>query len=157
MRVRGVAVCGSAVLLLASCSGAVPVDAPEVPAAQGQACRALVDDLPDTIAGQERREVDEPSRAAAWGDPAIVLVCGAELPGTFDDFSACTEANGVGWFVPPEQVEDPTAEVTITAVGHEPVVSVTIPADYRPAGAAAVMAVLAAPVEEHLAEVNPCT
>ena len=50
----------------------------------------IVADLPRTLVGQERREVEDRERGAAWGDPPVVLVCGAEVPESFDDFSAVT-------------------------------------------------------------------
>ena len=66
------------------------------------------------------------------------------------------EANGVGWFVPPEAEADQSAAAPLTAAGYRPVVSVTVPADYRPEGVSSVMAELADPVESHLRLVEPC-
>src|SRR3546814_13080570 len=64
----------------------------------------LVAGLPTTLAGLESRELSgDTEYGAAWGDPAIVLTCGVGVPDGFDEFSACTEVSGVGWFVPPEQ------------------------------------------------------
>ena len=145
---------------LAGCSSgtaAVPVEAPDLPAAAAATCRELVADAPDTLAGLASRPVtphDAP--AAAWGDPAIVLTCGAEVPREFTRFSSCVQADGVGWFVPQAQQLDQSADVTWTAVGYRPVVAVHVPADYRPEGAAAVIAELAAPVRAHLRLVRPC-
>ncbi|WP_406282319.1 DUF3515 domain-containing protein [Embleya sp. NBC_00896] len=74
-----------AVLLAAGCSGdsgelnvAMPTPPP---GAAGEACRALHDALPAKVMDGGRRELTHDSvLAAAWGDPAIVLRCGVELP-----------------------------------------------------------------------------
>ncbi len=149
---------------LAGCSSggsadgsAVAVEAPTLPPSAAAACRALVADLPHRLAGQPARPVtphDAP--AAAWGDPAITLACGADVPRELTRFSACVQANGVGWFVPPAQEQDPSADVTWTAVGYRPRVAVHVPAGYRPEGAAAVIAELAPTVRRHLRLVRPC-
>jgi hypothetical protein len=136
---------------------AVEVDAPSLPASAVATCRALVADLPHRLARQAARPVtprDAP--AAAWGDPAITLGCGADVPREFNRFSSCVQANGVGWFVPEAQQQDQSADVTWTAVGYRPVVSVHVPAGYRPEGAAAVIAELAPAVKDHLRLVRPC-
>ena len=134
----------------------VRVDSPDLGAAGRAACESLVDDLPDELAGEQRRLVAPAAgRGAAWGDPPIVLVCGVGEPEEFDEFSICIEANGVGWFVPPSQ-EAEGVDVTITTVGHRPRVGVTIPGEYRPNGLASVMANLSSVVEEHLELVDPC-
>jgi len=136
---------------------AVQVDVPPLPAAAAGTCRALVADLPERLARQTARPVtpgDAP--AAAWGDPAITLTCGADVPREFNRFSSCVQANGVGWFVPQAQQQDQSADVTWTAVGYRPVVTVHVPAGYRPEGAAAVIAELAPLVKHHLRLVRPC-
>jgi hypothetical protein len=136
---------------------AVPVDAPSLPERAATTCREFLADVPDTLAEQPSRPVTpQDAPAAAWGDPAIVLTCGAEVPREFDEFSSCIQASGVGWFVPESQQEDQSADVTWTAVGHRPVVQVQVPADYRPEGAAAVIAELAADVRHHLRLVRRC-
>ena len=94
---------------------------------------------------------------AAWGDPAIVLTCGVGVPAEFDEFSACTEASGVGWFVPPEQEDDQGSDVLLTAVSYSPRVSLFVPADRRGAPSADALATLADPVREHLTLVDECT
>ena len=65
------------------------------------------------------------------------------------------QANGVGWFVPPDEA-DPSADATWTAVGYRPVVAVHVPAGYRPEGGAAAIAQLAPTVKRHLRLVRPC-
>lgn len=159
-------------LLLAACSGAddstddgtgpVAIDAPRLDAQEQATCARLVAALPRTLDREARRPVS-PSGApgAAWGAPAITLTCGTEVPPEFNKFSACQSADGVGWFVPPDQIDDgtddiPATDVTLTAVGYRPVVTVQVPASYRPEGPAAIIAQLARPVRTTLELVKPC-
>jgi hypothetical protein len=134
----------------------VSIDVPHLDEQDHATCEQLVDDLPDTLADEERRLVS-PAAApgAAWGDPAIVLRCGVPPP-KLDDVAECLEANGVGWYVTTEDDADQEADATVTAAGYRPVVSVDIPGDYRPEGVASVTATLAPVVERHLELVQPC-
>lgn len=133
---------------------AVPVDAPAAPASAAAQCADLLAALPAEVAGQERREVEpEKATAAAWGDPAIVLTCGAVMPDDFDGFSSCQEVNGVGWYVPEEQYDEDT-DVVMTTIGRSPVVQVHLPAEYRPPAEA--MVDLAGPISQHLTLDQPC-
>ncbi|WP_162794390.1 DUF3515 domain-containing protein [Nocardioides houyundeii] len=141
--------------LVTGCTS-ISADGPELGAADARACRGLVDDLPQTLVDQERRDVEQEERGAAWGDPAIVLVCGVATPDSFDEFASCVETDGIGWFIPDDEVDDQSSAVTMTTVGHRPMVSVTLPATYRPAGPAAAMAQLATAVRDHTEEVDPC-
>jgi hypothetical protein len=145
-------------LVLAGCADR-PVSIPTTDAGPAAAavCEQFLSDLPSVLAGERKRAlVRNGALGAAWGDPAIVLTCGGELPGDFDRFSQCVEANGVGWFVPADAERDQTATAVLTAAGYRPVVQVSVPGDYRPEGVASVMAQLAAPVEEHLKLVDRC-
>jgi hypothetical protein len=144
--------------VLTGCSdGAVEIRSPDVSRADRAACTRFLDALPETLADRQRREVS-PSGAlgAAWGDPAITLTCGVGVPDTFDRFASCEVANGVGWFVPPGQIDDRSGDVALTAVGYRPRVQVVVPSEYRPAGPAAVIAQLAEPVKRGLELVKPC-
>ena len=119
--------------------------------------RSFLADLPRELAGESERTVgDESALGAAWGDPAIVLTCGSELPDDFDRFAECVEANGVGWFVPSDAEADQSSTAALTAAGYRPVVRVTVPGDYRPEGVASIIAELADPVREHLRLVDRC-
>ena len=60
--------------------GAVHLTAPDVSGADRRACLSLVDDLPDHLAEQQRRETEGSPLGAAWGDPPIVLRCGVGTP-----------------------------------------------------------------------------
>lgn len=157
-RTGGVVVC-TALLAATACSGAVELDPPDVDASTRTACEALLDALPDDLADEEAREVS-PSDALgkAWGDPAITVECGGEMPDDFDRFSPCEEVLGVGWFVRPEEFQDDTADLDMTTIGIVPVVAVHLPASYRgnASTAANLLAGLAAPIKETLEPVDPC-
>ena len=147
-----------AVGLLTACgSGAVAIDSPATDARYLAASERIHADLPDAVAGEQGREVT-PADAlgAAWGDPAIVLTCGVEMPAEFDEFATCVEANGVDWFVPAEQVEDDSRDVTFSTAGYRPIVELRVPAEYRPEGGAAALAELAKPLRKRLELVQAC-
>ena len=151
-----VACLGLLAALAAGCgSGTVEVDSPALSGADAAACTKLVDALPDAVSDQPRRKV-EPKDAygAAWGDPAIVLRCGVDMPEEFDRFAMCQVTNDVGWFVPEAQIEDQGADVVMTTVGFAQNVEVQVPSTYRPPAAA--MVDLARAVKRSLREVKPC-
>jgi hypothetical protein len=145
-------------LVLSAC-GKEPVSIPTLRlSADDQAvCQRLVNALPDTVAGQSRRKT-QPAAAlgGAWGDPAIIAQCGVGVPADFSKTSSCTEADGVGWFVPESQVDDQSADVVMSTAGYRPVLQVTVPAHYRPNGLAAAMVELAPMVNQYAALVRPC-
>jgi hypothetical protein len=145
-------------LALAGCAdGPVSIPTTDAGRAAAAVCEQFLADLPSVLAGERKRALARNGAlGAAWGDPAIVLTCGGELPDDFDRFSQCVEANGVGWFVPDDAEKDQEATAVLTAAGYRPVVQVRVPGDYRPEGVASVMAGLADPVEEHLKLVEPC-
>ena len=106
-----------------------PVGVPDVPPASAdadRACAALVEALPDEIdPGVERRPVDgDVTRAAAWGDPAVVLVCGAPPPDERPDEPA--SINGVVW-----TVRDIGAGFRWTSAELGVVVTVDVPDAYQ--------------------------
>lgn len=157
-RTRGVVACTVLLLspLLAGC-GPVELATPDLDAADAAACAALVADLPETLAGESPVET-EPAGApgAAYGDPAIVISCGAPEPVDFRTTADCLVVNDVGWFVPPDQDADNDADLVLTSAGYTPRLRVDVPADYRPDGSAAVLAELAGVVSEHLELVERC-
>ena len=145
-------------LVLVGC-GKEPVTIPtlRLTAADQAHCQRLVEALPDEVAGQDAR-MTQPAAAlgGAWGDPAIVAQCGVGLPSDFSRTSSCTEADGVGWFVPDAQVDDSSADVVMSTAGYRPILQVTVPAHYRPNGLAAAMVELAPMVKEYTELVRPC-
>ena len=148
----------SLALLLTGCAdGPVTLSSAKVSAADLATCNGFLDDLPNSLAGHERRKVNPAAALGrAWGDPPIIVRCGVGVPPEFDQFSSCEVANGVGWFVPDEQFDDQDADATLTAVGYRPLVSVTVPATYRPEGPAAAISELAQAVKDHLEKVDDC-
>ena len=156
-RVRGVALSGLLLALAACADEPVSIASPDVGPAARVTCEQFLADLPSELAGEQKRALARNGAlGAAWGDPAIVLTCGGELPDDFDRFAQCVEANGVGWFVPEDAEADQSSTATLTAAGYRPVVRVTVPGDYRPEGVASVMAELADPVREHLSLTDRC-
>ena len=61
-------------------------------------CAELIEALPDEVdPGVERRPVEgDATRAAAWGDPPVVLTCGVPEPDRPDE---PVRVNGVLWSV----------------------------------------------------------
>ena len=146
------------VAMLAGCGGDdVHVDRFTVSTAGQTGCRALLDAMPDHVAGESARTVTGSAYAAAWGDPAIVLRCGVGKPDGFDKVSQCQRANGVDWFVPESTIGDLSADVVMTTIGRSPAIEVLLPAHYRPEGSAAVMVDLATTIKAHTIETTPCT
>lgn len=136
----------------------VYLDTPTMEPADARACQDLKNALPDDVADQHRR-LTQPASAlgAAWGDdPPITLLCGVGVPDTFDKYATCEEADGVGWFVPDDQIDDESEDVTMTTVGYRPRITVTVPSRLRPEGVAAAMATLAGPVKAELKLSQPC-
>jgi len=151
-------VLGLVPLLLTAC-GKEPVSIPtlRLSAADQARCQRLTAALPDTVADQGRRKT-QPAAAlgGAWGDPPIIAQCGVAVPQGLTRTSACTEADGVGWFVPEAQVDDQSADVVMSTAGYRPVLQVTVPASYRPNGLAAAMVELAPAVKQDTRLVHPC-
>jgi Protein of unknown function (DUF3515) len=137
LRTRGAVACVLA-LLAAGCSSDPPqIDAPDLSAADAEACRSLVDALPETLDGHARVDATgDTAYGAAWGDPAIVLTCGVGRPLDFNDSSTCVAVNSAGWYVPDEILlsDDQTLDVTTTEMNHRPRVQLVVPGDYRPDG-----------------------
>lgn len=123
------------------------------------ACEQLVEALPTTLNDLEQVDV-EPADAlgAAWGDPAIVLTCGVAMPEEYDAFSTCDDINGVGWFAPPDSLEEDAQdeEVVVTAVSYRPLIQLVVPADYRPDGVSAALTDLTDAVKSTLRLEQPC-
>ena len=99
-----------------------------------QECAALLAELPDEVAGQDRREVSPADTLArAWGDPAIVLRCGVPKPAELRPDSPCFVVDKVGWLAV-EGADD----VVFSTVGRSTYVELTVPSDYAPEAGALV-------------------
>jgi hypothetical protein len=138
-------------------SDKVPIESPSPGATARAGCATFLAALPNTVDDQLRRPVDpEDALGAAYGDPPIVVTCGGSMPADFDRFSVCQVADGVGWYVPEDQIGSEPVDVVMTTVGFRPVVRVRVPASYWPAGAPAAQIDLAPAIKRHLRLVEPC-
>ena len=97
-------------------------------------CDELLDDLPDTVADQERRPVSPAGAAgAAWGDPAIVLTCGVGEPEGYVPEGPCTVVDDVDWYIPEEQLlASGSADLTMTTLFRPVNVEVFLPSEHWP-------------------------
>jgi hypothetical protein len=85
-------------------------------------CRAIVADLPDTVAGSARRPVSAGAEQnAAYGDPPVTLACGTGPP-PVENTATVFPLSGVCWF----SQAAPDATVWTTVDRAVPV-SVTVP------------------------------
>lgn len=145
-------------VVIAGCgSNTVTVDARPPAAADRAVCRSLLNRLPTHVADQARRTV-EPDGAwgAAWGDPPIVLTCGAAAPRGYGRASSCTTVNGVDWYLPEAQLQPggSPSDVTMTTVHRTVNVEVRMPADYWPP--AATLADLSSAISAALPRAGHC-
>ena len=99
----------------------VPPVTPEADAS----CPALMSTLPLELTGEPSRRVQsETPYAYAWGDPAIVLVCGVDRPAGYVAGVSAIQINGVQWYV---DTDDP--ETTVWTTVDRPVyVQISLPA-----------------------------
>ena len=104
----------------------VPVDTPDVTPAADLACPVLMGQLPLELAGESSRLVDSDTPYAyAWGDPAVVLVCGVDPPAGYVVGTGTLLISGVEWFV-----DDSDPDVVVwTTVDRAVHVQVTVSAD----------------------------
>jgi hypothetical protein len=134
-------------LLLTGCSTASVDEYPTVEGTEVD-CKALLADVPRSVADQDN--VDVAGRiAAAWGDPPIILRCGVEKPDALTPSSRCFEVSDVGWLA--ETTADGYLFTTIGRAFH---VSVEVPKAYDPAADA--LADLASTVKKHDPARDPC-
>jgi hypothetical protein len=118
----------------------VAVDTPEVTPAADLACPVLMGQLPLELAGESSRLVDSDTPFAyAWGDPAVVLICGVDPPAGYVVGSSTIIISGVEWFV---DTSDP-ALVVWTTVDRNVPVQVRVPASTDSASVTALCPVIA--------------
>jgi hypothetical protein len=125
----------------------LPVDVPPVTPEADAACPALMGALPLELAGEQSRPVQSDSPFAyAWGDPAVVLVCGVDRPAGFDATASLIQINAVQWFV---DDSDPDT-VVWTTVDRPVYVQLSIPSsiDSGPATALSTLIATTLPAQE---------
>jgi hypothetical protein len=104
---------------------AVTVQTPPVTPAADASCPPVLDPLPSQLVGEAARRVQSASPyVRAWGDPAVVLVCGVDRPQRFTVGAGLIQIDGVQWFV---DTSDPKA-VVWTAVDRPVYLQVRVPA-----------------------------
>jgi hypothetical protein len=110
----------------------LPVEVPPVTAEADAACPGLMSALPLELAGERSRPVTSNSPFAyAWGDPAVVLVCGVDRPAGFVATSGLIQIDAVQWYV-----DDSDADTVVwTAVDRSVYVQLSIPSSLDSASA----------------------
>ena len=104
----------------------LPVGVPPVTPEADASCPALMSTLPLELTGEPSRRVQsETPYAYAWGDPAIVLVCGVDRPAGYVAGVSAIQINGVQWYV---DTADPESTVW-TTIDRPVYVQITLPAD----------------------------
>ena len=121
----------------------VQVDSSDVTPAAELACPALMGQLPLELAGETSRKVDSDSPfARAWGDPPVVLICGADPPAGYVVGAATIAISGVEWFV---DTSAPDVVVWTTVDRNVPV-QVQVPASSDSAAVTALGPIIAAAI-----------
>jgi len=143
---RGAVVSACLLVAATACSG----DLPKLSSGDAAQCAELIAALPDRVAGEDLS--DDSDRTARWD--GIELTCGVGMPEEYDEYAECSVVGDVGWFLPPSELGDPTADITVTALTYSPRVSVLVPAAHR--GSDAVQAQIAPAIRETLTEGEPC-
>lgn len=122
----------------------LPVEVPPVTPEADAACPALMSALPLELAGERSRPVQSDSPFAyAWGDPAVVLVCGVDRPEGWVVGASAIQINGVSWYV---DTADPETTVW-TAVDRPVYVEMRLPASVDSAPVTALTTEIAAALE----------
>jgi hypothetical protein len=106
--------------VLAGCSGGSGLR--PAPSASDPACTAALKALPATVLG-EQRGGSPAAGAAAWGKPAIVMVCG--LPELAPTTDPCLTVDGVDWVI-----QNDSGPFTFATFGRAPAIRVTVPTSY---------------------------
>lgn len=107
----------------------VAVTLPSLDEDQAIACRALLAKIPDTAHAQPRRPVTEGAeQAAAFGDPAVTLVCGVDAV-KVEPTETVYPLDGVCW------IQRPGDNAAVwTTVDRKVPVALTVPGDGNASG-----------------------
>lgn len=122
MRISRVVVAAAAAASLAAslagCSAIVPLQAADD--SNNPGCADVIVRLPESVAGQERRETNAQA-TGAWGSPTTVLLyCGVEVPSA--STQRCIEVDGLYWLV--DDDDEPT--YVLRSYGREPAIDVVV-------------------------------
>lgn len=103
----------------------LPVTVPPATPQTDASCPALMKTLPLELAGKESRRVkSDTPYAYAWGDPAIVLICGVDRPAGYVAGVSAIQINGVQFYV-----DTSHPDTTVWTTVDRPVyVQITLPA-----------------------------
>lgn len=98
--VRPLLAVAAAVSLSCSSGGSPAVVVTAVPLGNDPACARFQAALPGDLGDDLPRRDTEPDNPhlAAYGDPPIVIRCGAALTGSFESGDPLLSVNGVSWF-----------------------------------------------------------
>jgi hypothetical protein len=126
----------------------VEVTAPPLAAPAAQTCRALLAKLPDHLGNLRRRPVSAgPEQNAAYGDPPLLVACGARGP-VVPPGAQYLEVNGICWYA------NPGSDAAVwSLVGRDVSLTVTMPAAYTGEN----LVDLAAPIAQTLPATTPAT
>jgi hypothetical protein len=110
----------------------VAIAAAPAPKADGEACRELMNVLPETLGDYRRAKAVDPvpAGAAAWqpdsGGEPVILRCGLDRPVDFVSSSPLQVVDEVNWFQAGSDVAD-TGRTTWIAVDRPVYVALTLP------------------------------
>jgi hypothetical protein len=102
----------------------LPVKVPPVTPEADASCPALMKTLPLELSGEQSRRVKSDSPFAyAWGDPAVVLICGVDRPAGYVVGVSSIQINGVQFYF---DTTDPDTTVW-TTVDRPVYVQISLP------------------------------
>lgn len=123
--------------------------APTLDPATTGICDAVLAALPATVLDGTRRPTTGGPATTAWGDPAITLRCGVDVPAGLGPASECLEVNGVGWY----EERQPGGSL-FTTIGRPAYVELAVPSHYAPEAGALVD--VAHAISDHDPVQTPC-
>ncbi|NBV89942.1 MAG: DUF3515 domain-containing protein [Actinobacteria bacterium] len=125
---------GIALVVLSGCANKIAISAPTPDASTSAVCKNALADLPELVADQKRRTVEDSSGlTAGWGDPVITLRCGVEKPAELKPTSSLVTVNSIDWFA-----QELTNGMRFTSINTKVYVEVSVPSTYQPEGNALV-------------------
>ncbi len=148
----------AAVAAVGACAS--PLTVPAGPQAADPVCAEVLQALPGELAGGEERSIASQS-IAGWGDPAITLRCGVDVPGPSTERCITVESgdSSVDWLalesddaMVPDHARRENGSWTFVTYGRVPAVEVVVPTERGGDQPTAVLVDLARAVERTTAE-----